>query len=132
MKEDEKSVRDGWNEGTYSVASAHREAQSHKSMKGERMLTIIEYVHSVCILRTAIFSYPKAGMLCINSKITATSPNQHCYSTRTTYHEIVLSKSLPWILRSLRFPSPGASDEVHTARRTRIRQTFFCAYATCL
>ena len=45
--------------GKRSVASAHREAQLHKGMKGEWISMIFVYIHSVYLLRIEILSNPK-------------------------------------------------------------------------
>ena len=49
--------------GTRSIASTHRESQSHKRMKGERILSIFKGIYSVCRISNVIRSYPKVRML---------------------------------------------------------------------
>ena len=56
--------------GTCSIVSTHREPQSHKCMKQERILTIFKCIHCVCQLGNVILSNLKVQMLHTTSKTT--------------------------------------------------------------
>ena len=53
--------------GTCSIARTHRESQSHKCTKRERILTIFKCIYSVCQLGNVILSNLKVRMLHITS-----------------------------------------------------------------
>ena len=53
--------------GTHSISSTHKESQSHKRMKRERILTIFKCISSICQISNVILSYPKVRMLHITS-----------------------------------------------------------------
>ena len=67
---DEKASVKADTRGAHSIASAH------KDMKGERILMIFKYIHSVSLLQIMILSYNNMGMLHIISCITAITQNQ--------------------------------------------------------